>query len=78
MVAQMNLHTYSEAEGQGSSGCKGSCISQVVMPLSHSLEPSGAPFCGSTTWRAMVHALELSPPPRQGCGTWWSIPRAAP
>jgi len=66
----MNLHPYSETEGQGSSGCEGSCISQAGTPLSHSLEPSGAPFCSSATRRAMVHVLGLSPPPRQGCRTW--------
>lgn len=67
MVAQINLQPYSEVEGQGSSGCGGSCISQAGTPPSHSLEPGGAPFYSSATWRAMVHALRLSPLSRQVC-----------
>lgn len=66
MVAQVNLHPYSEVEGQGSSGCEGSCISQVEMPLFHSLEPGEAPFCSSAIWRATVHALGLEPTPQAG------------
>uniref|UniRef100_A0A672UP60 Uncharacterized protein n=1 Tax=Strigops habroptila TaxID=2489341 RepID=A0A672UP60_STRHB len=38
----------------------------------------GAPSCSSATRRVRVHVLGLSPPPRQGCRRWWSIPGAAP
>lgn len=56
-----------QREGQSRGGCEGSCISQVGMPLSCSLEPGGAPSHGRATCRATVHALGLSPHPEQRC-----------
>uniref|UniRef100_A0A8C3B254 Uncharacterized protein n=1 Tax=Cairina moschata TaxID=8855 RepID=A0A8C3B254_CAIMO len=70
------LDPHSKGGCQSSGGCEGSYMSQARTALSCSLEPGGAPFCGSVTCRTTVRVPGLSPPSKQGCRTWWSIPTA--